>query len=62
MNSSTTLIFFIDRSLGKRQVAAALSSSGVYVEVHDEHFATDALDTEWLPEVAALLLDSFDEG
>lgn len=52
MNKSTAPIFFVDRSLGKRQVAAALSSVGALVEIHDDHFATDALDTEWLPEVA----------
>ena len=53
MNPSTTLVFFIDRSLGKRQVAAALSSGGACVEVHDNYFAQDAPDAEWLPEVAA---------
>lgn len=53
MSLSTTLVFFIDRSLGKRQVAAALSSAGSCVEIHDTYFAQDALDTEWLPEVAA---------
>lgn len=52
MNRSTEPIFFIDRSLGKRQVAEALRSAGAKVEVHDAHFAQDALDTEWLPEVA----------
>jgi predicted nuclease of predicted toxin-antitoxin system len=38
----------LDRSLGKFKVAAALRNAGATVEVHDDHFAQDALDEEWL--------------
>ena len=40
--------FFLDRSLGKFKVAAALRSAGAIVEVHDDHFPQDAPDEEWL--------------
>lgn len=43
-------VFFIDRSLGKRVVAQELSSEGVRVERHDDHFPQDATDEEWLTE------------
>jgi PIN like domain len=43
--------FFIDRSLGARLLAAALRSAGATVEVHDDHFPQDTVDTEWLSEV-----------
>jgi PIN like domain len=46
------LIFFIDRSLGKKIVAEALREIGATVEIHDDHFAPDAKDEEWLVEVA----------
>jgi hypothetical protein len=45
------LIFFIDRSLGKKIVAQALRQIGAAVEIHDEHFAPDAKDEDWLVEV-----------
>ncbi|OLP20272.1 hypothetical protein BST81_00585 [Leptolyngbya sp. 'hensonii'] len=45
-------IFFIDRALGKKFVADALRSAGAVVEVHEDHFAPAAPDTEWLPEVS----------
>lgn len=45
-------IFFIDRALGKNLVANALRNAGALVEVHDDYFAPDALDTDWLPEVS----------
>jgi hypothetical protein len=41
----------VDRALGTITVAAALRSAGCTVEIHDQHFAPDAKDTEWLPEV-----------
>jgi predicted nuclease of predicted toxin-antitoxin system len=44
--------FFIDRALGKNLVANALRNAGALVEVHDDHFAPDAPDTDWLPEVS----------
>ena len=39
-----TAVFFIDRSVGKKTVANALREAGLHVEVHDDHFAQDALD------------------
>ncbi len=45
-------IFFIDRALGQKFVAEALRNAGASVEIHQDHFAPDAPDTEWLPEVS----------
>ena len=45
------LVFFIDRSLGRKIVAQALREVGESVEIHDEHFAPDARDEAWLVEV-----------
>jgi hypothetical protein len=42
---------FVDRSLGRHQVATALRNAGARVEVHDAHFRPDCPDDEWLPEV-----------
>lgn len=42
--------FFIDRSLG-RQAGLALREAGAAVELHDDHFAADATDVEWLTDV-----------
>ena len=38
----------MDRSLGRVTVPAALRKIGLKVEVHADHFAHDAPDTEWL--------------
>jgi predicted nuclease of predicted toxin-antitoxin system len=46
-------VFFLDRALGKRTVAGVLREAGQAVEVHADHFADDAADTDWLPQVAA---------
>jgi uncharacterized protein with PIN domain len=46
-----TYTFFVDRSLGKHVVAAALRSIGARVEVHDDHFSPEATDEHWLSEV-----------
>ena len=46
------LEYFVDRSLGRRKVPSALRGAGRTVHVHDDHFAPDAEDTVWLPEVA----------
>jgi predicted nuclease of predicted toxin-antitoxin system len=46
-----TLVFFLDRSLGKHVVASALRSNGVAVEIHDDHFPADAPDHTWLKAV-----------
>ncbi len=48
---SGDLIFFIDRSLGRKQVAQALREIGATVEVHDDHFPQTTPDVEWLAEV-----------
>jgi hypothetical protein len=45
------IIFFIDRSLGRKIVAQALRDVGESVEIHDDHFAPDAKDAVWLVEV-----------
>ena len=41
----------MDRALGTLTVAEALRAVGCRVEIHDRHFAQDARDSEWLPEV-----------
>src|SRR6266508_235906 len=45
------LVFFIDRALGRKIVAQALRQIGETVEIHDDHFAPDAKDEDWLFEV-----------
>ena len=45
------LVFFVDRSLGRRYVAEALRGQGARVEIHDDHFPIDAKDPDWLVEV-----------
>jgi predicted nuclease of predicted toxin-antitoxin system len=45
------LVFFIERSLGKRKVAEALRQAGATVEVHEDHFPADAKDPDWLGSV-----------
>jgi uncharacterized protein with PIN domain len=45
------LVFFLDRSLGRKIVAQALRAAGATVEVHDDHYAPDAKDEDWLVEV-----------
>jgi predicted nuclease of predicted toxin-antitoxin system len=42
--------FFLDRSLGKYTVAAALRAAGVKLLVHDDLFPQTATDVEWLSE------------
>ena len=44
-------VFFIDRCLGRNQLAESLRKWGVTVEVHDDHFSKAAQDVDWLPEV-----------
>ena len=46
-----TLVFFLDRSLGKNRIATALRQAGAIVQVHDDHFPQDAQDHVWLTEV-----------
>lgn len=45
------LVFFIDRSLGRKYVAQALREAGATVEVHDDHFPQTTSDVDWLAEV-----------
>ena len=42
---------FIDRSLGRLTIAAALRAQGAEVHTHDAHFPADARDEDWLAEV-----------
>jgi uncharacterized protein with PIN domain len=42
------LTFFLDRQLGRYKMAGALRKAGLNVEIHDDHFAPDAKDEEWL--------------
>jgi hypothetical protein len=42
---------FVDRSFGRHEVASRLRKTGQTVEVHDDHFAIDATDEEWLAEI-----------
>jgi hypothetical protein len=48
------LVFFLDRSLGKEIIADALRAAGADVRIHDDLFAQDARDQDWLPEVGKL--------
>lgn len=43
--------FFLDQGLGDRSIAQALRQQGLNVVLLKEHFAIEALDEEWLPEV-----------
>jgi hypothetical protein len=45
-------VFFIDRALGRRHVPKALRELGYQVEIHDDHFPSDAPDADWIPVVA----------
>jgi predicted nuclease of predicted toxin-antitoxin system len=44
------LVFFVDRSLGRRVIPSALRDAGARVELHDDHFSQDAQDQVWLAE------------
>ena len=39
-----SLIFFIDRSLGRKVVPGALRTAGEEVRIHDDYFPQDAKD------------------
>jgi len=43
--------FFVDRSLGRGIVVDELRGAGEMVEPHDDHFAQNTPDAEWLVEV-----------
>jgi hypothetical protein len=44
------LVFFIDRSLGRKKVPDALRAAGVEIRVHDELFTQGTADVVWLRE------------
>lgn len=46
-----SLTFFLDYQIGRFVVARALRDAGARVEVHIDHFAQNAPDTDWIPEV-----------
>jgi len=46
-----SLTFFLDYQIGRYVVADALRRAGARVEVHIDHFAQDAPDLEWIPEI-----------
>lgn len=45
------LTFFVDRCLGKHAFPRPLLDAGLLVELHDDHFAPDCPDEEWLAEI-----------
>jgi hypothetical protein len=47
------IAFFVDRSLGRCVVADALRRAGEKVVVHDDVFAPDVFDEEWLRRAGA---------
>ena len=49
--SKQEITFFIDRCLGKKLIAKTFQSSGIAVEIHDNHFSEDTQDVDWLPEI-----------
>jgi len=51
MTQPRSLTFFIDRCLGSKEIAGSLRQGGITVEIHDDNFAKDAQDVDWLPQV-----------
>lgn len=47
-----SLTFFLDYQIGRHVVADALRAAGAKVEVHIDHFAQNAPDIDWIPQVA----------
>jgi predicted nuclease of predicted toxin-antitoxin system len=45
-----SLVFLVDRSLGRHVMPNALRDAGVQVELHDDHFSQNAQDQVWLAE------------
>jgi len=41
-------VCFIDRSLGIEPIRTVLINAGLFVEIHDDHFARDEEDRIWL--------------
>ncbi|HEX5870449.1 MAG TPA: hypothetical protein VFY65_08540 [Longimicrobium sp.] len=46
------LEFFADRNLGVKIFPGILRAEGITVHLHQDHFAQDAADVDWMPEVA----------
>lgn len=44
--------FFADRNLGVKIFSAILRAKGITVHLHQDHFAQNAADVDWMPEVA----------
>lgn len=42
------ITFFLDRSLGKIDIAKRLRDKGFTVEIHDDHFSEITTDSKWL--------------
>jgi hypothetical protein len=42
---------FLDRNLGRKLVISALRAQSISAVAHDDVFAIDAADTDWLPKV-----------
>ena len=51
MIESQSITFFIDRCLGNKIIVEKLKSAGISIEIHDDYFAQDAQDVDWIPEV-----------
>ncbi len=49
MSLPSSITFFIDRCLGSKRIVTALRQAGITVEIHDDNFAPDAPDVDWLP-------------
>ena len=45
-------VFFIDRSLGRKDVAGVLKARGACVQLHDQHFNQNEKDEKWIADVA----------
>ena len=52
MSAPPEWVFFTDRDLGAHIFPDHLRAAGLRVERHVDHFAHDAHDKDWLPEVA----------
>jgi len=44
--------YFADRNLGAKIFPEILRAAGIIVHAHNEHFAHDAADADWIPVVA----------
>lgn len=51
-DAAPKVVLFLDRCLGGKLLSGALRERGYAVEVHGDHFADDAADTDWIAEVA----------